>query len=108
MPPALTPELALEYLCGLSADIVAGVVLAADGTRLAGPPELAEAARALLGAAPDAAEVDVTVADGGQVFAARSAAHAMVLACGRYALPAVVRYDLRTVLAELAGEVAAA
>src|SRR3954464_1632557 len=38
MPPALTPELALDYLRELSADVTAGVVLAADGQRVAPPP----------------------------------------------------------------------
>src|SRR3954469_13817373 len=52
MPPALTPELALDYLRELSADVRAGVVLAGDGTRLAGPDALAEPARRLPPALP--------------------------------------------------------
>src|SRR3954451_21263481 len=78
MPPALTPELALDYLRELSADVRAGVVLAADGRRLAGPELLAGPARALPGALPDAEEVEVATADG-IVFAARSDEHAVVL-----------------------------
>jgi hypothetical protein len=101
--PVLTPSLALDYLRELSADIVAGVVLAPDGALLAGPDNLADAARDLLDAAGDvAAEVHVTTADGA-VYAARSEQHAVAVVCGRFALPSLIRYDLRKVLADLAG-----
>jgi hypothetical protein len=101
MPPAFTPELALEYLRELSADIRAGVVLAADGRLLAGPDALADQARALLAALPDADEAEVATGDG-IVFAARSDEHAVVVVCGRLALGALHRYDLRMVLSDLA------
>jgi hypothetical protein len=39
----------------------------------------------------------------GAVFAARSAKHALVVVCGRLALPSLIRYDLRLVLADLSG-----
>ena len=78
------------------------VVLAADGRCSPDRAELAEPARALLAAAPDAADVEVSTAQG-SVFAARSDAHAVVLVCGRFALPALVRFDLRMVLGDLAG-----
>ena len=42
MTEALTPAQALEYLRTLSADIEEAAVLAADGSLLAGPEELAE------------------------------------------------------------------
>jgi hypothetical protein len=100
MTPALTPALALDYLRELSADIRAGVVLAADGTLLAGAGELAAPARELLDAAGDATDVHVTAGDGA-VFAARDDHHAIVLACGRLALPSLARYDLRVVLGDL-------
>jgi hypothetical protein len=103
MPPALTPALALDYLRELSADIQAGVVLGAGGELLAGSEDLAAPARDLLAAADDATDVHVTTADGA-VFAARDARHAIVVACGRFALPSLARYDLRMVLADLAGE----
>jgi hypothetical protein len=103
MPPALTPALALDYLRELSADIRAGVVLGADGDLLAGSDELAGPARDLLAAAEDATDVHVTTGDGA-VFAARDGRHAIVVACGRFALPSLARYDLRMVLADLAGE----
>jgi hypothetical protein len=101
MTDALTPALALEYLRALSADIRAGVVLSAAGEPLAGPQPLVEPARALLEAAPDAAELHVTTRTGA-VFAARDERHAIVLACGRFALPALARYDLKVVLGRLA------
>lgn len=101
--PTLTPPRALHYLRELSADIVAGVVLDGDGQLLAGPAELSDAARDLLRAAGDAAEAHVSTADGA-VFAARSEQHQLVVVCGRLALPSLVRYDLRLVLADLAGK----
>ncbi|HYH91252.1 MAG TPA: hypothetical protein VEX67_18610 [Solirubrobacteraceae bacterium] len=102
MADPLTPEQALEYLRTLSADIEEAAVLAADGSLLAGPDELAEPARALLAAAPEADDLEVSTAEN-SVFAARSDAHAVVLVCGRFALPALVRFDLRMVLGDLAG-----
>jgi hypothetical protein len=102
MTDALTPELALDYLRELSADVVAGAVFGADGAHLSGAEELVEPARALLNAEPDAAEVQVATAEGA-VFAARDDRHALVVVCGRFALPSLLRYDLRVVLAELAG-----
>jgi hypothetical protein len=102
MTDALTPDLALEYLRTLSADIQDAAVLGADGSLLAGQADLAEPARALLAAAPGAEDLEVATGRG-TVFAARSADHAVVLVCGRYALPALVRFDLRMVLADLAG-----
>ena len=100
--PTLTPALALDYLRELSADIRTGVVLDPGGTLLAGPEHLSEAARDLLAGAPEAEEVHVSTADGA-VFAARSERHALVVVCGRLALPSLIRYDLRVVLADLAG-----
>jgi hypothetical protein len=102
MTDALTPAQALEYLRTLSADIEAAAVLGADGRLLAGPDELAEPARALLAEAPDADDLEVSTAEG-SVFAARSDDHAVVLVCGRFTLPALVRFDLRMVLGDLAG-----
>ena len=102
MPPALTPELALDYVRELSADVRAALVLDAAGERLAGPPELAAAARALLAAGGDAAELEAGGA-GGVVCAVRSRDHAAVAVCGRFAIGAVVRHDLRTALAALEG-----
>ena len=103
MTVAVTPGQALDYLRALSADIREGAVLGADGRLLAGPPEFADPARALLAAAHEADDIEVATA-GACVFAARSDRHAIVLVCGRFALPALVRYDLRTVLGDLDGQ----
>ena len=100
--PTLTPPLALYYLRELSADIRTGVVLDREGTLLAGPEHLADAARDLLAGAPAAEELHVNTADGA-VFAARSDQHTLVVVCGRFALPSLIRYDLRLVLADLGG-----
>jgi hypothetical protein len=101
MPHALAPGQALDYLRTLSADIEQAAVLSSDGTLLAGPRELTKPARALLAAAPDAEEIEVSTGQN-SVFAARSDEHAVVLVCGRFALPALIRYDLKVVLGELA------
>jgi hypothetical protein len=103
MPPALTPARALEYLRELSADIRDGAVLDAEGRMLAGGEELASPARDLMAAAGDATDIHVST-DDGAVFAARDDHHAIILACGRLALPSLARYDLRMVLADLSGE----
>jgi hypothetical protein len=100
--PGLTPALAIDYVRELSADVRAVVVLDARGESLAGPPGLADAARALLDVGGDAAELDVGT-DAGVVCAVRSPAHAAVAVCGRFAIGGVVREDLRTALAALEG-----
>jgi hypothetical protein len=102
MPPALTPALALEYVHELSADVRAGIVLDGAGNVLAGPPALAEPARALLAAGSDAGELEAATADG-VVCAVRTPAHVAVAICGRFAIAAVVRQDLRAALAALEG-----
>jgi hypothetical protein len=107
MPPALTPSLAVEYVHELSADVRAVLVLGGDGALLAGPAELADAARALLTAAGDTAEVEDGSAEG-VVCAVRTDAHAAVAVCGRFAIGGVVRQDLRAALAALEGRPAAA
>ena len=90
----------------LSADVRAALVLDAAGELLAGPPALAAPARALLAAGGDAAELEAGGGDG-VVCAVRSDAHAAVAVCGRFAIGAVVREDLRTALAALEGRSAA-
>jgi hypothetical protein len=107
MPPALTPQLALEYVRELSADVRAAVVLDAGGALLAGPAELGAAAKALLDAAGTAAELEDGSADG-VVCVVRTDAHAAVAVCGRFAIGGVVRQDLRAALAALEGRPAGA
>jgi hypothetical protein len=103
MPAALTPDLALAFLRELSADVTAAVVLDAAGERLAGPAALHAPARELLAAAPPGpAELHGRTA-GGAAFAARDAAHQLVIATGPLALPGLTRHDLRATLAALAG-----
>jgi hypothetical protein len=100
MPPALTPELALAYVRELSADVRVVVALDASGERVAGDATVAAAARALLDAAPDAAELEVVTAEG-VACAVRGTRHALIAACGRYAIPGIVRQDLRAALGAL-------
>lgn len=101
--PALTPPLALDYLRELSADIRTGVVLGADGELLGGPEALAGPARDLFAHAGErAAELHIVTREG-DVFAARSDRHAIAVVCGRFALPSLIRYDLKLVLADLEG-----
>jgi hypothetical protein len=102
MPPALSPDLAVDYVRELSADVRAVLVLDAAGELLAGPPELTVAARALLEAGGNAPELEAGGGDG-VVCAVRSEAHAAIAVCGRFAIGAVVREDLRTALAALEG-----
>jgi hypothetical protein len=103
MPPALlTPALALDYVRELSADVRAAVVLDVEGGLLAGPPQLAAPARALLTAAGAAAELE-SVSAAGVVCAVRSPDHSAVAVCGRFAIAGVVRQDLRAAVAALAG-----
>jgi hypothetical protein len=107
MPPALTPALALDYVHELSADVRAAVLLDSAGSLLAGPTDLAAPARALLDAISPATEVEDGSADG-VVCAVRTTDHAAVAICGRFAIGAVVRQDLRTALAALEGRPAGA
>jgi hypothetical protein len=99
MAAALTPELALAYLGELSTDIRAAAVLDARGQRAAGDESLANAAHELLGLI-DATAVEF-VSPRGSVFAARGESFAIAVVTGRFALPALVRYDVRRALADL-------
>jgi hypothetical protein len=99
---ALTPALALDYVSELSADVRAVVVLDAAGRLLAGPPRLADPARALVAAAGTAREAEAVSAQG-VVCVVLSPAHAMLAVCGRFAIAGVIRADLRAALAALEG-----
>ena len=99
MPPALTPALAVAYVRELSADVRAVAVLDAGGAVLAGDEAVARAAAPLLAAGPELEHVT----DRGVVCVARDDRHALVAACGRFALPGVVRSDLRAALGGLRG-----
>ena len=85
MTAALTPELALAYVRELSADVKAGAVLDPEGAVLAGSPGLAG------------------LPEGGDraLLVERSGAYAMVIECGPFAMPDVIRLDMRAALASL-------
>jgi predicted regulator of Ras-like GTPase activity (Roadblock/LC7/MglB family) len=110
--PALTPDLALRYLGELSTDIKASVLLRADGSPAASSEDgeagrkLAELAAELFrlaDAADDEAVSQVEVSTGeGAVYAVRDDNWTAAVVTGRFALPALMFYDLREVLADLA------
>jgi predicted regulator of Ras-like GTPase activity (Roadblock/LC7/MglB family) len=113
---AITPELALRYLDELSTDIRAGVVLDREGSLLASTladgeraeqlgrlaRELFERAERAGGAATD--ELEASTSDG-SVFASRNARFALAVVAGRFALPSLMLYDLRSVLSDLDAQV---
>jgi hypothetical protein len=100
MTPGLKPVEVLDRLAHFHGDEVRGVVvLDRNGRCLAGSPAVAAPAAELVGAA-GAPEVEVG-AERGLVFAVRGRRHALAAVCTRAVLPALIRYDLRAVLAEL-------
>jgi hypothetical protein len=112
--PALTPELALDYLDELSTDIRGGVLLDSAGSLVAGwrgdadraerlrepVVELLERADAEAGGAGAASQVEVTT-QRGAVFCVRDGGWTLAVVTGRFALPSLVFYDLRHVLGDL-------
>jgi hypothetical protein len=112
--PALTPELALDYLDELSTDIRGALLLDSAGRVVAGwrgdleraerlrQPllELLERADTAAGDAAPAAQVEVTTLRGA-VFCVRDDAWTLAVVAGRFVLPALMFYDLRHVLADL-------
>ena len=112
--PALTPELALEYLGQLSTDIKASVVVSADGrTAATSKPgaagdQLRELTQQLFeraDAADDQVVTQVEVSTGdGAVYAVRDERWTLGVVCGRFALSSLMFYDLRSVLGDLEGK----
>ena len=112
--PALTPELALDYLGQLSTDIKASVVLSADGRTAAAskPGETGDRLRGLtqkLFKHADAADArpvtQVEVSTGaGSVYAVRDERWIVGVVTGRFALSSLMFYDLRAVLSDLEGK----
>jgi predicted regulator of Ras-like GTPase activity (Roadblock/LC7/MglB family) len=109
--PALTPELALQYLGELSTDIKASVVMSTDGRTAAAsrPGDQGDRLRELtqeLFAKADVADsqpvtqVEVSTGDGG-VYAVRDDNWTIGVVTGRFALPSLMFYDLRNVLGDL-------
>ena len=113
---ALTPELALQYLGELSTDIKASVLCSADGSTAAATrtgeaaERLGELARELFvraDAVDQQAVTQVEVSTGdGAVYAVRDERWTLAVVTGRFALPSLMFYDLRTVLGDLEGSVA--
>lgn len=99
MVAAFSPQHALAYLSELSTDIRAAVVLDHTGQYVAGEAGLAVEARDLLSGGEPFAEAP---SPGGRVFAARGRDHSVAVLTGRFALPALVRHDIRQVLDDLA------
>jgi hypothetical protein len=99
MTTALSPDDALLRLAELAPGVREAVVLDAAGGLLAGAAELAEPAAALVRAA-DAAAVEVGD-ERGAVYALRGDGYAVVAVVDRPVLPALMLYDLRSVLADL-------
>jgi len=112
--PALTPELALQYLGELSTDIKASVVVSADGRTAAAskPVEAGDQLRELtkqLFERADAVDsqtvtqVEVSTGDGA-VYAVRDERWTVGVVTGRFALSSLMFYDLRSVLGDLEGK----
>ncbi len=96
----MSPERALDDLRTMSLEVRDGVVLGADGRRLAGNRALAAPARDLFAQAENATEVEA-VTGRGTVYAARSGRRAIAVVAARSALSSVMLYDLRMTLRAL-------
>jgi predicted regulator of Ras-like GTPase activity (Roadblock/LC7/MglB family) len=112
--PALTPDLALRYLGELSTDIKASVVVSADGRSAAtsrpGEPgdELRRLTQQLFEHADQAdaqpvSQIEVSTGNGA-VYAVRDERWIVSVVTGRFALPSLMFYDLRSVLGDLEGK----
>ena len=113
--PALTPDLALDYLGELSTDIRAGVLLDGAGALAAsweGDEARGERVRELVldlltrvdaaaGERDRPAQVEVSTGDGG-VFCVRADDWTIAVVTGRYALASLMVLDLRKLLEDLA------
>jgi predicted regulator of Ras-like GTPase activity (Roadblock/LC7/MglB family) len=109
--PALTPELALQYLGELSTDIKASVVVSGDGQTAATtrPGEqgdrLRDLSRELFERAAAADEQPVTQVEvstgNGAVYAVRDEHWILAVVTGRFALSSLMFYDLRSILSDL-------
>lgn len=108
-----TPELALRYLGELSTDIRAAAILDRAGALAATTEDDEERAgrmrdlgsRLFEEAGDQVCQVEVTTADGG-VFAVREHGWTIVAVTGRFALPSLTFFDLRSVLTDLAARAA--
>lgn len=102
---AQTPELALRYLAELSTDIRAVAILHRSGAAAAASGADGERMAALVRelferAGAGASQIEVRTADGG-VFAVRERGWTVAAVTGRFALPSLTFYDLRSALGDL-------
>jgi ATP/maltotriose-dependent transcriptional regulator MalT len=105
--PALTPDLALDYLGELSTDIRAALVLDRQGAVAAVTGDdrrraerMAELTNELLDAATDGDQAEVVTAEG-SVFAVRGESWTVAVVAGRQPLASLMFYDLRNVVRDL-------
>jgi predicted regulator of Ras-like GTPase activity (Roadblock/LC7/MglB family) len=109
--PALTPDLALDYLGELSTDIRAALVLDSSGGVAAVTGDdrqrgerMGALATELLDAASEASaggdQVEVVTIEG-SVFAVRGESWTVAVVAGRQPLASLMFYDLRNVVREL-------
>ena len=105
--PALTPDLALDYLGELSTDIRAALVLDKQGAVAAVTGDdrrrgerMGELANELLDAATDGDQVEIVTTDG-SVFAVRGESWTVAVVAGRQPLASLMFYDLRNVVRDL-------
>ena len=105
--PALTPDLALDYLGELSTDIRAAVVLDSTGKVAAVTGDdrergerMGELATQMLDAATEGDQVEV-VTTVGSVFAVRGESWTVAVVGGRHPLASLMFYDLRNVVRDL-------
>jgi hypothetical protein len=114
--PALTPELALDYLAELSTDIRAAAVLD-DGGAIAAQSgfdeddagqvrelvgDLFDRAAEAAGDEPAPGQVEVALPEG-SVYALREHGWTLAVVAGRFALSSLMFFDLRMVVRDLAG-----
>jgi hypothetical protein len=108
---ALTPDLALEYLGELSADIRAAVLLDAAGALASCTEEepaaqrMRDFAAELFERADQADDLEVTQVEvstgGAMVFGVRGENWTLAVVAGRLALPSLMFFDIRHVLGDL-------
>jgi hypothetical protein len=105
--PALTPDLALDYLGELSTDIRAALVVDADGQVAAVTGDdrdrgerMRDLSIQMLDAASGGDQIEVVTTEG-SVFAVRGEAWTVAVVAGRRPLASLMFYDLRNVVRDL-------
>ena len=105
--PALTPDLALDYLGELSTDIRAALVVDRDGQVAAVTGDdrergerMRDLATQMLDVASEGDQVEVVTTEG-SVFAVRGDSWTVAVVSGRRPLASLMFYDLRNVVADL-------